>query len=74
MVSHPPPEENHPLEDKAEYITDTINKAAGIKSIPRSKPGPRRQNAWYYNDAMKLTKNEVNYRLKTPQTLSVGNY
>ena len=63
MVSHPPPEENQPLEDKAEYITDTINKAAG-KSIPRSKPGPRRQNAWYYNNTMKVTKNEVNYRLK----------
>ena len=63
MANNPPPQDNQPLEVKADYITNTINKAA-TKSIPRSTPGPRRQNAWYYSDAMKVTKNEVNYRLK----------
>ena len=63
MANNPPPQDNQPLEEKNDYITNTINKAA-TKSIPRSTPGPRRQNAWYYSDAMKVTKNEVNYRLK----------
>ena len=63
MACHPPPKDNHTLEEKYQYITDTIITAAS-KSIPKTTTGQKPHNAWYKNDAMKITKNEVNYRLK----------
>ena len=63
MSRHPPPWDNHTLEEKYQYITDTIITAAS-KSIPKTTTGQKPHNAWYKNDAMKITKNELNYCLK----------
>ncbi|XP_076054465.1 uncharacterized protein LOC143033150 [Oratosquilla oratoria] len=63
MANNPPPADRQPLETKVSHITDVINTAA-TKSIPRTKAGQRPLDAWYSNDAMKVTKNEVNHCLK----------
>ncbi len=62
MSCHPPPVDNHTLEEKYQYITDTIITAAS-KSIPKTTTGQKPHNTWYKNDAMKITKNELNFRL-----------
>ena len=63
MSCHTPPTDNHSLGEKCQYITDTITLAAS-RSIPKTTTGQKPHNAWYKNDSMKITKNDLNYRIK----------